>query len=482
MKKILSFSIVLALTIALSVIGTAAVFANPAQQQAERDAWQSELAAFLAAKEPAISVVLNGQPFNPNVSPQLVNGVPMVPLSAMFEALGAAVTWNSNQQTAYVTHGNTTAAIPVGRTGATLINNASAPGILTPAVILDGDTFVSAQAVARFFNIDVVFRPQNMTVYIGQIPEFPGYTRITDQLGIQHFVIQNPKRIAVFDDGFLDLLMSVGFGNLGLEKVGVTFDPANPPAWFTYEGDVKFVRAGTLFQVHFEAMDYLQPQLVITQARTFGQVPHVPDNRPGYPITGMYRQASQLRYPVAFARLSWSTPSRLVENLNNWVDSLSVIFPAAASRLQAEKNGVMAEIAEIASQTGNYTALFIQMTTATGLGIQLKNSRFDQIYDAFGFQAAAPANSLAGVANQWDVRAQWILDHNPDVIFLLNRGAAMNAARENLLSDPRIQQTTAFINGHIIYNLPMAEWYTTVNGLTSIRRMIYDVNRFLNAR
>jgi len=480
MKKILSLALAGVAALALSVIGPAAVFANPAQQQAERAAWQSELEAFIAAKDPAVSVVLNGQRFNPAVSPRLVNGVPMVPLSAMFETLGASVTWNPDPQTAHISRGSTTAAIPVGRPGPTLINNASMPGILTPAVLIDGNAFVSVQAVAHFFNIDVVFHPQSMTVYIGQIPNLPGYTRITDQLGIQHFVIQNPRRIAVFDDGFLDLLMSVGFGNLGLEKVGVTFDPANPPAWFTYEGDVEFVRAGTLFQIHFEAMDYLQPQLVITQARTFGQVPHVPDNRPGYPITGLYRQASQLRYPVAFARLAWSTPSRLVENLNNWVDSLSVIFPAA--QLQAEKNGVLAEIAGIAAQTGSYTALFIQMTTATGLGIQLENSRFDQIYDAFGFRAAAPMNSLAGVPNQWDARTQWILDHNPDVIFLLNRGAAMNTARENLLGDPRIQQTTAFINGHIIYNLPMTEWYTTVNGLSSIRRMMYDVNRFLSAR
>jgi len=58
----------------------------------------------------------------------------------------------------------------------------------------------------------------------------------------------------------------------------------------------------------------------------------------------------------------------------------------------------------------------------------------------------------------------------------------MNTARENILGDPRIQQTTAFINGHIIYDLPMTEWYTTVNGLSSIRRMMYDVNRFLSAR
>lgn len=58
-----------------------------------------------------IKVKIDGQQIAFDVPPQLINDRTMVPLRAIFEALGATVDWNDDTQTVTSTKGGTTISL-----------------------------------------------------------------------------------------------------------------------------------------------------------------------------------------------------------------------------------------------------------------------------------------------------------------------------------------------------------------------------------
>ncbi|MBS3985495.1 MAG: copper amine oxidase N-terminal domain-containing protein, partial [Selenomonadales bacterium] len=61
-----------------------------------------------AAQQPAIRVMFNGQYMNLDVPPVIQGGRTLVPFRAIFEALGATVSWNDATRTATGPRGTTT--------------------------------------------------------------------------------------------------------------------------------------------------------------------------------------------------------------------------------------------------------------------------------------------------------------------------------------------------------------------------------------
>ena len=96
-----------------------------------------------------IRVFLNGQQLTFDVDPQIMNGRTMVPLRAVFEAMGATVEWNGGTQTATATRGNTVVALTIGSTSPTV--NGRVVAIDQPAVIVDGRTLAPLRFVAEAF-------------------------------------------------------------------------------------------------------------------------------------------------------------------------------------------------------------------------------------------------------------------------------------------------------------------------------------------
>ncbi|MEA4924893.1 MAG: N-acetylmuramoyl-L-alanine amidase [Syntrophomonadaceae bacterium] len=62
---------------------------------------------------PTPTVILDGQQMQFNVAPQVENGRILVPLRAIFEAMGASVQWNQDTLTATATRGSTTVVMPL---------------------------------------------------------------------------------------------------------------------------------------------------------------------------------------------------------------------------------------------------------------------------------------------------------------------------------------------------------------------------------
>lgn len=111
-----------------------------------------------------ISVVLNGAPLVFDVQPQIIGGRTMVPMRAIFEALGAAVDWDPSTYTATGSKDGSTVSIAINDRH--LYKNGTDIELDVPAVITDGRTLVPVRAVSEAFDCTVSWSDVTRTVEI----------------------------------------------------------------------------------------------------------------------------------------------------------------------------------------------------------------------------------------------------------------------------------------------------------------------------
>jgi len=116
-----------------------------------------------SAEQP-IRVYIDGVPLSMDVPPQLVEGRTLVPLRAIFEALGAEVDWNPETQTVIGTKGDIIVILTVGSMTPTV--NGQVVPIDVPAQIVDDRTLVPVRFVAESFGVDVDWDSDTRTVTI----------------------------------------------------------------------------------------------------------------------------------------------------------------------------------------------------------------------------------------------------------------------------------------------------------------------------
>lgn len=116
------------------------------------------------ASEEKIKVYVNGRRILFDADPMLVNGRTMVPVRAIFEALGATVTWDNNTRTAVGILGDTTIKITIDQ--AYLLKNGEQVSLDSPALLSSGRTYVPVRAIAESYNCNVDWINDTKTVTI----------------------------------------------------------------------------------------------------------------------------------------------------------------------------------------------------------------------------------------------------------------------------------------------------------------------------
>lgn len=111
-----------------------------------------------------IKVKIDGQQIAFDVPPQLINDRTMVPLRAIFEALGATVDWNNDTQTVTSTKGNTTIILTINNP--TMYVNGAAVTLDSPACLVNGRTLVPVRAISEAFGTIVDWDGTTSTVSI----------------------------------------------------------------------------------------------------------------------------------------------------------------------------------------------------------------------------------------------------------------------------------------------------------------------------
>jgi len=146
-KKTISIALALAVVLGISALPA---FALPAQ-----------------AASTGVKVLLDGNLMTFDVPPQIINNRTMVPLRAIFEAMGAKVDWVGETQTVTGTKDDTVVILKIGDTSPT-INGLVVP-IDQPAVIKENRTLAPLRFVAEAFGgtVDWEGSTQTATITMG---------------------------------------------------------------------------------------------------------------------------------------------------------------------------------------------------------------------------------------------------------------------------------------------------------------------------
>lgn len=109
----------------------------------------------LASTAFAVDLYVDDQLIKTDTPPTAVDGRILVPVRAIFEALGATVEWDNSTWTATGTKGDTVIVIHIGDTTAYV--NGEAKTLDVPAQIINGRTMVPARFVSESLDCDVTW-------------------------------------------------------------------------------------------------------------------------------------------------------------------------------------------------------------------------------------------------------------------------------------------------------------------------------------
>jgi sugar lactone lactonase YvrE len=113
---------------------------------------------------PVIKVNINETPLQMDVPPMIVNGRTLVPLRAIFNALGAMVQWNPADQSITATKGSTTINLQIGST--TALNNGAQVTLDAAPIIINGRTVAPVRFVSESLGAAVSWDSSTNTVTI----------------------------------------------------------------------------------------------------------------------------------------------------------------------------------------------------------------------------------------------------------------------------------------------------------------------------
>ena len=257
----------------------------------------------------------------------------------------------------------------------------------------------------------------------------------------------DPETVVVFDVGVLSTLDS-----LGVEVAGVP-DAVFPESLAQY-GEDEYPKIGSLFEPDYEAVNALQPDLIIVAGRSAAVYPELAEIAPTVDLT--------------------VDNSDFVASFEERVTSLAEIFGAeeqVADRLAALDERI-AEVKEAAQNGGD---ALVVMTSASELSAYGPGTRFGFVYNELGL---TPADDDLTAADHGDaISFEYLAETDPELLFVLDRDAAIGesgAAAEQVLDNELGRGTKAWTNDGVHY-LDSSVWYIAPNGLPSVEAMVEEI-------
>lgn len=138
-----------------------------------------------------ITVTVNGRELVTDVKPKITDNRTMVPMRAIFEALGAEVSWDDNTKTAVGTKDGINVSITIGDNH--IYKNGAAAELDVPSMLVDGRTLVPVRAVSEAFGCKVDWQAGEERVVISSGGEMPTITLadIPDYSGSAYITIND---------------------------------------------------------------------------------------------------------------------------------------------------------------------------------------------------------------------------------------------------------------------------------------------------
>ncbi|MBC2885568.1 siderophore ABC transporter substrate-binding protein [Ochrobactrum sp. CM-21-5] len=260
----------------------------------------------------------------------------------------------------------------------------------------------------------------------------------------------SPEKVVVFDLATLDNL-----DRLGVKVIGVPSLVASPEGLKKYQGD-DYAKVGTLFEPDYEAVNAAEPDLIIVGGRSAAKYGELAKIAPTVDLT------------VAAKNFVADTEAN--------VEKLGQIFgKEAEAKAEIEKlDAAIAALKDKAAAKGN--GLLI-LTSGGKMNAYGPGSRFGVLHDSFGVKPAAPDLSIGNHGQP--ISSEFILETNPDWLFVIDRDAAIgregNSAKQ-VLDNDLVRQTTAWKNDQVVY-LNAANWYLVGGGVSALHNTVDQLSQ-----
>ncbi|MDO4878314.1 MAG: siderophore ABC transporter substrate-binding protein [Neisseria sp.] len=250
-------------------------------------------------------------------------------------------------------------------------------------------------------------------------------------------VPQNPERVAVYDLGAIDTLNKLGV------KIGASVDSQNLPYLDAALKDT--VKAGTLFEPNYEALNAYNPQLIIIGSRMAKD-----------------KVLGELEKLAPTIEMTAKTDN-MKESAKERIDAYGKIFnkQAEADALKAEIDKSFAEAKAAAQGKGKGLVVLVNAGKLSAFGADSRLGGW--IHRDIGVPVAD--DGIKEGSHGQPVSFEYIKEKNPDWLFVLDRGAAIGEegqAAAKVLDNPLVAQSTAWKKGQVVYLPP--ETYLAAGG------------------
>ena len=273
--------------------------------------------------------------------------------------------------------------------------------------------------------------------------------QITDANGEKSELKKNPKRVVVFDYGVADILK-----NLGVDAVvGLPKNGKMPEILSNYSDD-KYTNVGSLKETDFEAVESLNPDLIIIGGRQAEDIDSFKEIAPTVNLA-----VDGQDYMNSF--------KTVVTDLGNLFDKQD-----EAKKAIDEIEAKIAKVNKTVTEKG-LTASVV-MANEGSISTFSAKSRYGLIYNGLGF--AEVDKNIDDSTHGQQVSFEYFLENKSDYVFVVDRGAVTGKgeAASKLFDNEVMNKTEVSKNGNIVY-LNSVIWYTMTGGIESTNQMIDEI-------
>lgn len=278
------------------------------------------------------------------------------------------------------------------------------------------------------------------------------YVEITHELDDQPVKVKkNPETVVVFDFGILDTL-----DELDVEVSGVP--QKNIPSYLSKYEDEKYTNVGGLKEPELETIHAMKPDVIFISGRQ----------------ADMYKELSEIA-PTVYTNIDYTN---YMDSFKANMDMIGELFEKE-DEIKDELADIDARIAEIQEKTdASDKEALIVLGNEGKVSAYGPSSRFGIIHDVFGFKAADEKIEVS--THGQNITFEYILETNPDVLFVIDRDAAIggDASAKDSIENDLVKKTTAY-QDDAIYYLDPNYWYLSGGGLLSIKEMLEEIEATL---
>lgn len=263
----------------------------------------------------------------------------------------------------------------------------------------------------------------------------------------------DPQRIAILDMASLDILNSLGLSDRVVGSASTSLSYLQPIV--TREG---VENLGTIKEADLEAVMSCEPDIIFIGGR----------------LSKSYDALSEIA-PVVY--LTTDAELGVVESVRKNAQTIASIF-GMEEKVEELMAGFAARIDALRDFADGKTAI-VGLVTSGGFNVLGNDGRCSIIGREIGFDNVGVDANIDTSTHGNEASFEFIVEKNPEYIFVMDRDAAINAEgaklAKEIVENELVMGTDAYQNGRIVYLAHPAVWYTAEGGVTALDLMLQDL-------